>query len=101
MKLEASEYDERDSDKFEENVLKFAKHALAALRDKGMSPRESLCAILIRSDPLIGFGRVSWTVAEHILFLEIIQRHKSKQFLHRTHFDGAERFNSDDPSEDY
>ena len=101
MTLEAFEHGKSDSDQFEKNVLEFAKKSLAALRDKGMSPRESLCAILARVEPLPGLGRLSWTVAEHILFLELIQRHKSKQFLHRTHFDGADKFNSNDPIEDH
>lgn len=101
MTLEAFEHGEGDSNPFEEDVLRFAKNSLAALRSKGMSPRQSLGAILVRSDPFLGFGKLSWKVAEHILFLELIQRHKSKQFLHRRHFDGADKFNSDDPMEDH
>lgn len=88
MNLDLSKRDVSDTQKFEKRVQHFACQALALLKAKGMTPRESLRAILVDSEPMAEFGQISWMVAEQLLFLELIRRHRAKRFIHRVKYDG-------------
>lgn len=88
MKLDSPHQVTSDSQKFEKRVQHFAQQTLALLKAKGMTPRESLCAVLVESEPMAEFGQMSWMVAEQLLFLELIRRHRAKRFIHRVKYDG-------------
>ena len=60
-----------------------------------MTPRESLRAILGDSKLIDEFGHSSWLVAEQLLFLELVRRHRLKRFVRRMKHDGG--FHPDDP----
>ena len=95
MKLDRPELDSPVSQQFEKRVQKFAHQALMLLKEKGMTPRESLRAILSDSKLMDEFGHLSWLVAEQLLFLELVRRHRLKRFVRSMKQDGV--LGPDDP----
>lgn len=95
MKLDPSELDNPVSQQFEKRVQKFAHQALILLKEKGMTPRESLRAILGDSKLIDEFRHSSWLIAEQLLFLELVRRHRLKRFVRSMKQDGS--FHPDDP----
>ena len=95
MKLDRPELDSPVSQQFEKRVQKFAHQALILLKEKGMTPRESLRAILSDSKLMDEFGHLSWLVAEQLLFLELVRRHRLKRFVRSMKQDGV--LGPDDP----
>lgn len=95
MKLDPPELDSPVSQQFEKRVQKFAHQALILLKEKGMTPRESLRAILSDSKLMDEFGHLSWLVAEQLLFLELVRRHRLKRFVRSMKQDGV--LDPDDP----
>ena len=89
---------EHSDTKFELSVQNFAQQALSLLRDKGLTPKESLRAILSDCEAVTEFGPISWLVAEQLLFLELVRRHRATRFVDRIAYDDGCDPNDDFPA---
>ena len=92
------ESEHSDTKRFELSVQNFAQQALSLLRDKGLTPKESLRAILSDCEAVTEFGPISWLVAEQLLFLELVRRHRATRFVDRIAYDDGCDPNDDFPA---
>ena len=59
---------------FEKRVITFVQQSMKALRDRGYDPDQSL-KIITQGEPPPTFPRLTWALAEAMLFVEIVRLH--------------------------
>lgn len=100
MELGEYEIETGDPSGFEKSAQLFARRTLTLLKHKGFSPIESLQAVLGNIYTRNDFGELSWLVAEHLMFIELIRRHKISRFFDFEDFEESDDFTAHRPAKE-
>ena len=84
---------------FEKRVITFVQQSMKALRDRGYDPDQSL-KIITQGEPPPTFPRLTWALAEAMLFVEINRLYARNSSSEVINFIEATEIVDDDASDD-